>query len=217
VTPLEWVIAIIGPILIIMAFSYSLLGDTYAFSFAENTFVGATVGYTMLSVFRSLLGMPGKPIMAGEWWLIIPLIVGILSFSRLTRFRWMARYPVAILSGVGVAVVMTNTLRADILVAVTDTATKLKTLSPDPASAVIILVGVLSTLTYFLYSARLSAPFYSERGRFRWVVRLGRLFMMCAFGVLYARIFVLEGMDALIIMFTHVIKRTMDRFLTGVF
>jgi hypothetical protein len=215
--PLEWALTIIGPALAIAAFSYSLFGDTYFFSFAENVNIGAICGYVALSTINSLMQNPGKQLGAGQWWLIIPLLIGFLAFARLTSYRWLARYPVALLSAVGVGVVISTTIRSDILPAITATTTDIIARVPDPASTWIILLGVLAVSTYFLYSRRISGPFYSEHSRLRWVVRIGRIFMMVGFGVLYARIFVGEGTDSFVLLATQVIKRTIDRIVTGIF
>jgi hypothetical protein len=52
-----------------------------------------------------------NPLIGGRWSYIIPTIMGILVFARLTKYRWISRYSTAILSGIGLGVTFGETIK----------------------------------------------------------------------------------------------------------
>lgn len=193
--------------------SMMFFGDTYFSSFGERWFVGATVAYTFFVVYSSYKANAFDFIAAGRWWLIIPVIIGLLSFTRLTKYRWAARYPVAALSGIGLGVFFGFNLRGSILAIITSTVNELVTLQPDPVSAIVSFIAVVTVVTYYLYSEKYSTIFHSRSGALYYVMRLGRLFMMASFGYLLGYVGVAFGLGILTGFFTVVIKRPIEALL----
>jgi len=207
VTPIELIITWFSVAISIGHFTLMWLGDTYFSSFGERWYVGATVAYSFFVVFQSLKANCFDFIAAGKWWLIIPLILGLLSFTRLTKYRWAARYPVAALSGIGLGVFFGFNIRGSILAIITATANELVTLQPDPFSAIISFIAVVCVITYYLYSEKYATIFHSQTGKLYYVMRLGRLFMMASFGYLLGYVSVAFGLEILTTFFVVVIKR----------
>ena len=212
-TPIDMAITLFAVAISVGHLSMMFFGDSFFSSFGERWFVGATVGYTFFVVWNSYKSNAIDFIAQGKWWLIIPVIIGLLSFTRLTRFRWAARYPVAALSGIGLGVFFGFNLRGSIIAIVTSTVNELFTLQPDPFSAIVSFIAVVSVVTYYLYSERYSTIFHSRSGKLYYVMRLGRLFMMASFGYLLGYVGVAFGLGILTSFFTVVIKRPIETLL----
>lgn len=212
-TPIDMAITLFAVAISVGHLSMMFFGDSFFSSFGERWFVGATVGYTFFVVWNSYKSNAIDFIAQGKWWLIIPVIIGLLSFTRLTRFRWAARYPVAALSGIGLGVFFGFNLRGSIIAIVTSTVDELITLQPDPFSAIVSFIAVVSVVTYYLYSERYSTIFHSRSGKLYYVMRLGRLFMMASFGYLLGYVGVAFGLGILTSFFTVVIKRPIETLL----
>jgi hypothetical protein len=166
--------------------SFPYIGENYAFSLAERAFLGGTLGYMWFVIYTALRSSAFDLIAAGRIWLLIPVIIGLLAFTRLTRFRWLARYPVAVVSGVGLGLYFGLNLRAQIIGPVAQTVSDLFARTPDPFSATLMFVMVFTVPVYFLYSQRFGAQFHTRGGKLYYLMRLARVFMMLSFGYLAA-------------------------------
>jgi len=197
----------------IMGLSLLWFGNTYAFAFAENWLIGGYAGINLAANIEGLNSTALKNIAAGRWLLIIPLIAGLLVFTRWTRFRWAARYPVAIMSGVGLGAIVGLTMDSQLISMVTTTAGELVNLKgpapfTDPISAVVMIVGVITVLTYFLYSITFSKPFH--QGNTRWISQVGRWFMLVSAGYLWSKIFLTEAVDVTTDIFINWVRRSVQ-------
>ena len=113
---------------------------------------------------------------------LIPIAIGLLFFARLIpSYAWLIRYPIAILMGIGAGLAIPNVMQADIFRQVHGTLTPFSqihagTLSgPEIFGAILMLIGVISTLTYFFFSIE-------HRGVVGGVSKVGILFLMVGFG-----------------------------------
>lgn len=169
----------VGALMSLIGLSFIWFGRTKFFRFGQSLYLGAGVAYTFFTVWRTLVSSAFTPIAAGRYTLIAALFIGGLCFTRVTKYRWLARYPIALLAGIGVGIIFGLTLRSQILNQISASLTNLTTLTPDPISAVLMLVGTITSLLYFTYSR-------DHTGRYGWVVRIGRLFLMPSFGYVLA-------------------------------
>lgn len=185
-TPWEYLWQVVGIILAGLVMSFPYIGENYAFSLAERAFLGGTLGYMWFVIYTALRSSAFDLIAAGRIWLLIPVIIGLLAFTRLTRFRWLARYPVAVVSGVGLGLYFGLNLRAQIIGPVAQTVSDLFARTPDPFSATLMFVMVFTVPVYFLYSQRFGAQFHTRGGKLYYLMRLARVFMMLSFGYLAA-------------------------------
>jgi hypothetical protein len=189
-TPFEIIMMFGGMFLALGTFSYAFLGETKWFAISESIFIGGGIAMAGFSIIDTLTSQ-----ISANALMIIPFIIGILAYTRWTKYRWLARYPVSILSGIGLGVTVGSTIRGQIIAGMIRVIQDVQEFDPDPISAFVSLIGVVTVLFYFTYSAKYSKPVHE--GRFGIVAKIGRLFLFSGFGYLYASTFVAEGVDAL--------------------
>ena len=170
---------------------YSVLyRDNPFYRFAEHLFVGVSVGYAIvLSIYQGFLPFAWKPFAAAVsgdslsgFIKLIPIGIGLLFFARLSsRHTWLIRYPIAILIGFGSGIAIPNVLRANIFEQTRGTIAPFAEIAAGTLSswgifeAVLMVVGVICTLTYFFFSAE-------HRGPVKWISKVGIAFLMIGFG-----------------------------------
>ena len=170
---------------------YSVLyRDNPFYRFAEHLFVGVSVGYgIVLSIYQGFIPFAWKPFAAavtGEsmsgFIKLIPICIGLLFFARLSpRHTWLIRYPIAILIGFGSGIAIPNVLRANIFEQTRGTVAPFAEIAAGTLSgwgifeAVLMVVGVICTLTYFFFSVE-------HRGPVKWLSKVGIAFLMIGFG-----------------------------------
>lgn len=208
---LDAVLAIIAAVGVIGIYSY-LIKDNYLFSTAEQITVGGALAAMLLSTLVAE-SQQAQAAGAGHWTLFVPLIIGVLFFARFTKYSWVYRYPLSIVIGIGIGLVFGLSIRAQILNQVLQTidgmfkGAKTGIVSLDFLYAVIVMVGVLTSLSYFIYTKE-------QKGAFNWVVRIGRIFIMGSFGVQWAG-HVLFTMDNTVDNFVFLFKRLVAALLGG--
>jgi len=202
----EMTLMVIGMILSTFAFSFVFFGDTPLFGFVESVYIGGVTATSLFAIANSIKTSAIDFIVAGQVLLIVPVIIGLLVFLRLTRFRWASRYTVSIMTGVGIGITFGLTIRTWIMNAVLEVMASMKSLQPDPASAIFTLIATLSVLTYYLYSVKFSSTF--NTGRLKYVATLGRYCLYASFGYLFGKIFVNEALDSLALYLVTYVYRT---------
>jgi hypothetical protein len=123
-------------------------------------------------MYRSLRAQAFDFIAAGQIILLVPVIIGLLAFARLTRFRWLARYPVAVLGGAGVGALWGLTIRSRFLAPIGDTVTAVASAAWDLLSRVAFVVLFVLTVCRFLHSRRFSDMFFERKWRLYYLQRL---------------------------------------------
>ena len=170
---------------------YSFLyRDNPFYRFAEHLFVGLSVGYgIVLSIHQGLIPFAWVPfweaVTKREFMgllRLIPIAIGLLFFSRVVpKYSWLIRYPIAILIGIGSGVAIPKVMEADIFRQVLGTLTPFGeihagALGPfEIFGAILMLVGVICTLTYFFFSIE-------HRGAVGGISKVGIIFLMVGFG-----------------------------------
>lgn len=159
-----------------------LYRDNPFYRFAEHLFVGISVGYgIVITIHQGVIPLAWEPLseaFGGLWteitgdetpesrqalwglFRIIPVCIGLLFFARLSpTHTWLIRYPIAILIGFGAGVAIPNVLQANIFKQTQGTVAPFGTMhTADPTSwvgtlgAVLMVIGVISTVSYFLIS-----------------------------------------------------------------
>ena len=181
---------------------YSFLyRDNPFYRFAEYLFIGISVGYyIVIYIHQGFIPFawdpfwaavkpfwPGIPREAGWIGLIklIPIALGLLFFGGLApRHTWLIRYPSAVLVGFGSGISIPLVLQTYIFEQTRGTvapfaAINAGTLSPwGIIEAVLMLIGVACTLTYFFFSVE-------HRGPVKWLSKVGIAFLMIGFGAAF--------------------------------
>ena len=179
-----WVAAFLT--LCIYSFLYQ---DNPFYRFAEHLFIGLAVGYgIVITVHQGLIPFAWNPLQqavtgeASRWGLLnlIPICIGLLFFARLLPgHSWLIRYPLAILIGVGSGIAIPNVLQADIFAQTHGTLTPFSQIGMlstfEIFGAIFMVIGVISTLTYFFFSVE-------HRGPIAGISKIGIAFLMIGFG-----------------------------------
>jgi hypothetical protein len=165
----------VAAILTLCVFSF-LYRDNPLYRFAEHLFVGASAGYLLAVQYQNVLkpNVIGK-IEHGNLLPIIPAFLGVLILGRMWErtsgaSRWALAFYVGIYSGIAVP----SYLQAQIFAQLADA---VKPFAPGWAAinSALVLLGFLSVLAYFYFSA-------PHRGLHGFGARVGIWFLMVAFG-----------------------------------
>ncbi|QOR33738.1 hypothetical protein IMX26_09510 [Clostridium sp. 'deep sea'] len=145
------------------------------YRFVEHVYVGIGAAHSLVMGWESLDTTAFTPISDGQYWKIIPIVIGILLFTRFIKGQmWLSRYPLSILVGLGVGLTIRGTISAQIIDQVQATLVSLSTINN-----IIIVFGVLSVLMFFYFTRR------NDNKVFNVSSKIGRYIMMIAFGALF--------------------------------
>ena len=167
-------------LLMLMVYSYPLYKENKGYRFAEHTYVSVAMAITLVVAIMNVIRIAVQPLMGGEAIYIIPIILGFAMFSLLiTDYRWVSRYPIAILVGAGFGLGMRGVLIPNMLSQV------ISTIRPPTVDApmnwfsfIYIAIGMICAITYFLLT-------YEHSGVMKYPTRLGRWFIMIGLGVYF--------------------------------
>jgi hypothetical protein len=161
-------------LLTVVVWSYLFKQNTL-FQTVEHLFVGISAAHAMTVAFTSLSDTCLAPVLAGDWAMIVPLLGGLLLYTRfLRKMSHLSRIPLAFSMGTAAAVVIRGSLGPSFIQQVAGTIIPLT--SPDN---VILVVGTVTTIAYFLFGQK------SRSGMMDQAARLGRYAMMASFGAAY--------------------------------
>ncbi len=168
--------------LCILSFLYR---DNPFFRFAESAFAGVSLGYYIGNTFDQTFvpNLINPLFIHGEDLLLIaPMVLGILLYARYVgRVGWVARYPLAVYTGYAVGLLMMQKLQGEVQPQTADTILSLVKNVPtagDFVNNLVIIVGVLSVLVYFFFSAE-------HKGALGATSRVGIWFLMVSFGAAF--------------------------------
>lgn len=188
----------IGAFLTLSIFSF-LYRDNPLYRFAEHLFVGASNGWTVGFYWHRVL----KPIMvdpfvqafkiAGEqgispglfnpyapanFLIIVPGLIGLLYFMRFVpKHSWLVRIPIGIFMGYYVGLSVPAAFAGSLFPQLKGTIVTRASFA-DPVAgifALLVLIGVLSTLVYFFFSKE-------QKGIWKLGARTGIIYIMVGFG-----------------------------------
>ncbi|MBD3298280.1 MAG: hypothetical protein GF341_06470 [candidate division Zixibacteria bacterium] len=151
-----WVAAFLT--LSIFSFLYK---DNPFYKFAEHLMVGVSAGYWVILLFYNVL-LPDAidPLFTeGKWYYIIPLILGLLMWTRLfKKTAWISRYPLAFYLGIATGVAIPLEMKAKVIEQLYGSVGLVAQMHEMDAgfgtviNNVVILIGVFSSLIYFFFS-----------------------------------------------------------------
>ena len=172
---------LVAGILTLAIFTF-LYRDNPIYKMAESLLLGVSIGYMIVVTWNNtLIDSLFHPLFtAGEWWLALPLVLGLMLFGRMHKSTAsLVKIPIAVLIGSGAGVAIPAMLDARILQQMSATVAPLITESGMPDfSAIVLLAGVLSTLAYFYFSRE-------HVGVMGKVSKVGTLFLMLFFGTTF--------------------------------
>ncbi len=199
---------IIAGILTLAIYTF-LYKDNPIYRAAESLLIGLAMGYVLVIYWQTaFMDRIFSPLLnESDWWVLIPLILGLLMFSRFSRkYSWLSRIPIALMIGAGAGVAIPAMLYARTLKQISASIAPLITESGAfNFEALVVIVGLLSTLTYFYFSR-------AHKGIIGKVAKLGTYFLMLFFGATFgytvmSRMSTFIGrIDFLLSDFLHIIK-----------
>jgi hypothetical protein len=165
--------------LAIFSFLYK---DNPVFRLAEHVFAGVSVGYYIGLYWDTVIVQQlWVPLVQGEgltrFWLIIPGIMGLLMFSRLSE-KWshLSRIGLAFIMGNTAGVFLLSELHGKVMYQMQATMVPQMTNHvPNYLLTGIVVLGVISTLIYFYFSKE-------HVGALGVTARIGIWFIMISFG-----------------------------------
>jgi hypothetical protein len=197
---------VVGLLLTVMVLSY-LIGDNLFFRLAAYLFVGVTAGFlSVLIITQILWPYLLQPLIIGSWieklWILIPLALAVLLvISQFQRFTGAGRMPLAFLAGLTAALTVGGSVFGTMIPQLRAVVNAF-----DPsgwyqtpgvpwlrmAEAVVMLVGVLGTLSYFHIGRRRVDQNDQAQVRprfFEGLGKVGEVFIGMALGTVFVGIF----------------------------
>ena len=175
----------IAALLSLCIFSY-LYKDNPAFRFAEHLFTGLSVGY-LIVLYWNNYALPYiiTPLADKRWITLIPMLIGMMYLFRFVpKLNHLILIPIAISLGFWNGMSIPLTIEADVLKQIQGTMINTSMLSdiwhPQRGLAVglMVLVGVISTISYFYFSRE-------HKGVLRFSSNIGIWFVMIGFGATF--------------------------------
>ena len=161
-----------------------LYKDNTFYRFATLTMVGATAGYTAAVSVNTIINNGWVKILAGNYLLVVPLLLGPLFLTRISRtYDWLSRYPTSIIIGVGLGLSMSTYIKPQFTDQIVATIRPLFT-ATDPLTAfnnLIVFICVTSVLSYFIFTL----PRVTQNPTMKVIGKIGRYAMMSAFGATF--------------------------------
>lgn len=191
----------IGAVLTFFIFSF-LYKDNPFYKFAEHLFVGVSAGYYIILNFWTVIwpnllqplmkAFGGTGVRAdhhGMWaaslgdyrlWLLVPLVFGVLLFTRLFgKIGWLSRWSLAVIIGVYAGIKTTGFAQSDFVEQVSASLMPLWTGSVyQTIGNIVLFVGLITSLLFFFFSRE-------HKGALGAASRLGMFFLMVSFGAGY--------------------------------
>jgi len=171
---------LVGTFFIISVLSM-LWKDNPIFRIGQQAIIGATMAHYILLNFKSAINNAVLPMLSGTWWLFIPLLLGVLMYTRLkNEIAWVARYPTSVLVGIGTGVMIAGTLRGQIIDQIKNTVIDL---TSNVASGnmtgiintLLIAIGVVTAISFFTFTRE-------HKGVLGISAKIGRIFLMISLG-----------------------------------
>ncbi|MBS7630704.1 hypothetical protein KEJ47_03885 [Candidatus Bathyarchaeota archaeon] len=144
----------------------------------EHIIIGAGCAHALMYGLLAVQTTGITPILSGRILLIIPLILAILTLGRLTPWGWVSRYPVALLTAIGIGILIGGALEGQIVGQVRSIGETILA-AKDPyttVSAVFAGIASLCAILYFIYTKE-------HKGVLGGFARFGRIILMAGLGI----------------------------------
>jgi len=152
------------------------------FRMMQVILIGGSIGNMVVMGIQSIQGMAISKITEGRIDLLIPIIIGLLFFSRfIPKFTWLDRYSTSYLVAVGAALMMSRMVFTDVIKQITASINPLLVTNGDPFSlinALLMVFGTSASISYFIFTKE-------QKGPFGYWTRFGRIMILVAFGCAY--------------------------------
>jgi hypothetical protein len=148
--------------------------DNNLFRFVESIFVGTAAGYMVTANWFNFIKPQVLNLQKGQYMLIVPFVIGALVYTRYIRsIAWVSRISLAFTLGYGAGFILTRDFKPNFIAQVIATFRSLDTINNW-----LLVVGVCTSLTYFLFTVE-------QKGIVGYASRAGRWVMMIALGAAF--------------------------------
>jgi hypothetical protein len=156
-------------------------GDNPLYEFGAYLLIGSSAGWTTVQIISFLGKSAWTPTISGKPWYALSLLLGLTLFTRfIPEYRWLYRYPMAVIIGTGTGLAINGAIGAQIVKQMT--ANFMPIFSGDALTIVsnlIIIFGSMASLTYFLFTENL------RKGTLESIGKAGRYVIMGALGATF--------------------------------
>ncbi len=169
-----YIVSAIG--LAILSFAWR---ENRAYRLIEHLMIGCAIGHVAATGLNNVMKTAIIPITRGETLMLIPFLLGILVYTRFAgaRMRWISMIPIAMILGSGAGLYISGNFRASFLMQIQ------ATMLPITFNNLIIIVGFISTLIYFVFTWEHQTGI--NRYVFGYPATIGRWFIMVYLGVTF--------------------------------
>jgi hypothetical protein len=161
--------------LAIFSFLYK---DNPFYKLAEHLYVGTSAGYMLIyTYFLTIKPMLIDPITKQQqFFLFIPAFFGIIMLTRwFPKIAWLSRWSIAFTIGIGTGLAITGSIQGILIPQIKGTLIALHGWNWTTLNNLLIIIGVISTLTYFYFSK-------AHKGVIGKTAKIGIIYIMIAFG-----------------------------------
>jgi hypothetical protein len=183
---MDWIIPLLWTTIFVSIWSI-VYRENMAYRIAESLAIGLLLGFTVYTgleviynrVFKAYSSYSAGNLTAGVLLSVyIAAILGILIWTRLYEpTQWIARWPLAILTGIGTGIAVRGAVEAQITKQLVMNSWYVAGDWLASINAILIAVGTFTTMSYFLFTHKQEGPLYIS-------TLIGRIFMMIAFGTM---------------------------------
>lgn len=140
---------------------------------AEHLYVGVSAGHAVVMAYNNIRDTAVKPLVAGNYLWIIPILLGIMLYARYVKtIAWYSRFPVAVLVGIGMGVATRGAIHGDFIQQIA------ATIQIASINDVLLLLMTIVSLGYFFFSRE-------AKGVVSVIPQTGRYVLMIAFGAAF--------------------------------
>lgn len=178
--PLGILGAWVGALLTIFIYSYILWRENLAFRWAEHTYIAATFSVAIVQAIRLIRLNIITPLLEGDIRYLIPVILGLMFYTLpFKRYRWISRYTVSFLVGIGFGVSVRGALSADIVKQIlASVEAPLGGASMDWFNFLWTSLGFVLITSYFTFTKEHTGWYY-------YPTKIGRYILMLGLGVYF--------------------------------
>lgn len=172
---------LVSTILILCQLSL-IAGDNFLFRWSTRVVIGFSVIHALIWGIYWSNRYAIEPIMQGELIWIIPLLLGLMMYTRLTKnYAWISKYPMGLQLGVGFGVVTVSMVRSQILDQIRMTITDITGATSAYAllNGILVLIGTITVISFFFFTRE-------HTGILGKSAYIGRIFIMSSIAVIWA-------------------------------
>jgi hypothetical protein len=166
----------VAAFLVLSIYSF-LYKDNPFYKFAEHLVVGVSAGYfAMILYYNAFLPKLIHPLSSGQYWYIIPGILGLLMWARFSRkWQWLSRPTLGFVIGSGAGVAIPLYLQNYVLRQLSASMLPVGFSSWSQITNIMIIIMVFCALAYFYFSKE-------HTGLFGGAAKFGIWTLMVGFG-----------------------------------